>query len=224
MARSVRTPRVHLRIANRSRHSPTPVLGQQWGKEPGIGNTNGTDAQISTTQDAFQEVKLYTTGSPAELGHSSGGLMSIVFKSGTNQLHGSVEDRFIGKSMIHRNYLEQLDRSNPFAYHETTFLFSGPLNLPKLYHGSDKTFWLAGFERHFENSGTNSVRTTVPTAEMYNGDFSFGGQATPKPLPLYNPFTTRPNSDPLIPWVRDPFPGNIIPKNLFDPVAVRWEE
>jgi hypothetical protein len=52
------------------------------GKEPGIGATNGTDAQISTTQDAFQEVKLYTTGSPAELGHSAGGLMSIVFKSG----------------------------------------------------------------------------------------------------------------------------------------------
>ncbi len=96
----------------------------------------------------FQEVKLYTTGSPAELGHSAGGLMSIVFKSGTNQLHGSVEDRFIGRPMIHRSYLEQLDRTNPFAYHETTLLFSGPLNLPKLYHGRDKTFWLAGFERH----------------------------------------------------------------------------
>ena len=63
------------------------------GKEPGIGATNGTDGQISTTQDAFEEVKLYTTGAPAELGHSSGGLLSIVFRSGTNQFHGSVEDR-----------------------------------------------------------------------------------------------------------------------------------
>src|SRR4030095_12339238 len=92
------------------------------GKEPGIGNTNGTDAQISTTQDAFEEVKLYTTGVPAELGHSSGGLMSIVFKAGTNQLHGSFEDRYINKAMIHRSYLEQLPRSNPFTYHETTAL------------------------------------------------------------------------------------------------------
>ena len=174
------------------------------GKEPGIGATNGTDAQISTTQDAFEEVKLYTTGAPAELGHSAGGLMSIVFKSGTNQLHGSVEDRFIGKSMIHRAYLEQFDRANPFAYHETTLLFSGPLDIPKLYSGKNKTFWLAGFERHFENSGTNGVRTTVPTAEMLNGDFSFGGQASPKPLPLYNPFTTTLDGTT---WVRDPFPG-----------------
>jgi hypothetical protein len=189
------------------------------GKEPGIGNTNGTDAQISTTQDAFEEVKLYTTGSPAELGHSSGGLMSIVFKSGTNQLHGSVEDRFIGKSMIHRSYLEQLPRDNPFAYHETTALFTGPLRIPKLYNGRDHTFFLAGFEQHFENSGTNSVRTTVPSAEMLNGDFSFGGQTSPAPLAIYNPFTTRQNGGT---WTRDPFPGNIIPKTLFDPVALNF--
>ncbi len=189
------------------------------GKEPGIGQTNGTDAQISTTQDAFEEVKLYTTGVPAELGHSAGGLMSIVFKSGTNQLHGSVEDRFIGKSMIHRSYLEQLDRSNPFAYHETTALVSGPLRLPKLYNGRDKTFFLAGFERHFENSGTNSVRTTVPSTAMYNGDFSFGGQTSPAPLPIFNPFTTK-----LVgtTWTRDPFPGNQIPKSMFDPAAVNF--
>ena len=102
------------------------------GKEPGIGATNGTDAQISTTQDAFEEVKLYTTGAPAELGHSAGGLMSIVFKSGTNQLHGSAENRYINKQMIHRNYLEQLPRTNPFTYHETPFLFTGPVMLPKI--------------------------------------------------------------------------------------------
>src|SRR5262249_57176676 len=121
-----------------------------------------------TTKDACQEVKLYTTGAPAELGHSAGGLMSIVFRSGTNQLHGSAEDRFIGRPMIHRSYLEQLDRTNPFAYHETTLLFSGPLSLPKVYHGRDKTFWPARFERHDENSRTNSVRTTVPTTQTYH--------------------------------------------------------
>ena len=63
------------------------------GKEPGVGNIGGTNEQISTTQDAFEEVKLHTTGTPAEYGHAAGGLMSIVFKSGTNQFHGSVEDR-----------------------------------------------------------------------------------------------------------------------------------
>jgi len=190
------------------------------GKEPGIGATNGTDAQISTTQDAFEEVKLYTTGTPAEQGHSAGGMLSIVFKSGTNQLHGSAEDRYINKSMIHRNYLEQLARTNPFTYHETTFLFSGPLNVPKLYKGRDKTFWLAGWERHFENAGSNTVRSTVPTAAMWAGDFSFGGQTAPRPLPIYNPYTTRQQGTT---WVRDPFPGNILPRSLIDPVVTNFQ-
>ncbi|MBS1827284.1 MAG: TonB-dependent receptor [Acidobacteria bacterium] len=189
------------------------------GKEPGIGATNGTDAQISTTQDAFEEVKLYTTGAPAELGHSAGGLMSIVFKSGTNQFHGSAENRYINKQMIHRNFLEQLPRTNPFTYHETTFLFTGPMILPKLYKGRDKTFWLAGWERHYENAGTSSARTTVPTEAMLNGDFSFGGQTSPRPLPIYNPFTTRQEG---ANWLRDPFPGNIIPRNMFDPAVVNF--
>jgi len=188
------------------------------GKEPGIGATNGTDAQISTTQDAFEEVKLYTTGAPAELGHSAGGLLSIVFKSGTNTFHGSAENRYINKQMIHRNYLEQLPRTNPFTYHETTFLFSGPVLLPK-YNGRDKTFWLAGWERHFENAGTSSARTTVPSAQMLAGDFSFGGQTAPRPLPIYNPLTTRQEG---ATWVRDPFPGNVIPRSMFDPVAVNF--
>jgi hypothetical protein len=189
------------------------------GKEPGIGNTNGTDGQISTTQDAFEEVKLYTTGVPAELGHSAGGLLSIVFKSGANQFHGSAEDRYINKSMIHRNYLEQLPRTNPFTYHETTFLANGPVLFPKLYSGRDKTFWLAGWERHYENAGTSSRRATVPSPEMLNGDFSFRGQTAPRPLPIYNPFTTRQEGNT---WVRDPFPMNTIPRSMFDPAVVNF--
>lgn len=67
------------------------------GKEPGTQSLGGTDDQLSTTQDAYQEVKVHTTGVPAEYGHAAGGLMSIVFKSGANQLHGSAEDRHISK-------------------------------------------------------------------------------------------------------------------------------
>lgn len=190
------------------------------GKEPGIGNIGGTNEQISTTQDAFEEVKIHTTGTPAEHGHAAGGLMSIVFKSGTNLLHFSAENRHINKAMVHRAYLEQNARTSPFAYHETTFLASGPLRIPKLYNGKDKTFWLAGWEQHFENAGTASARTTVPTAEMYNGDFSFGGLASPRPLTIYNPYSTTQGSDGR--WTREPFPGNIIPKSLFDPAVQKF--
>ncbi|HYI93722.1 MAG TPA: carboxypeptidase regulatory-like domain-containing protein [Bryobacteraceae bacterium] len=189
------------------------------GKEPGVGNIGGTNEQISTTQDAFEEVKLHTTGTPAEYGHAAGGLMSIIFKSGTNQFHGSVEDRFIARQMIHRSYLEQLPRTNPFTYHETTLLFSGPLNIPKLYKGTNKTFWLAGWEQHFENAGTAGAITTVPTTAMYNGDFSFAGQNNPTPLPIYDPATTE-----LVngTWTRQPFPNNQIPRSRFDPAVQKF--
>ena len=189
------------------------------GKEPGIGNIGGTNEQISTTQDAFEEVKVHTTGTPAEIGHAAGGLISIVFRSGTNQFHGSFENRHIGQTMIHRNYLEQLPRTNPFTFHDSAFLFSGPVMLPKLYKGRDKTFWLVGWEQHYENAGTASARTAVPTAAMLGGDFSFGGQTTPRPLPIHDPFSTR-----LVgsTWTRDLFAGNIIPKTLFDPAVQKF--
>ena len=190
------------------------------GKEPGIGNIGGTNEQISTTQDAFEEVKVHTTGTPAEYGHSAGGLMSIVFKSGANQFHGSAENRHIGQTMVHRNYLEQLPRTNPFTYHETSFLFSGPIIIPKIYDGKNRTFWLSGWEQHYENAGTSSARTSVPTAEMYDGDFSFKGNPTGTPArTIYNPYTTRGSGTTFI---RDPFPGNIIPKNLFDPAVQKF--
>jgi hypothetical protein len=186
------------------------------GKEPGIQSFGGTDTQISTTADAFEEVKVYTTGTPAEFGHSAGGLMNVVFKSGTNQLHGVAEDRYIGKEMVHRSILEQLEPTAPFGYHETTALATGPVFLPKIYNGHDKTFWLFGYARHYEIGGTSSAITTVPTAAMYNGDFSFGGQTSPKVNPIYNPFTTVQNGST---YTRDPFPGNIVPKSLFDPAV-----
>ena len=90
---------------------------------------------------------------PAEFGHSAGGLLSTVFKTGTNRWHGSAEDRYIKKELIHRTRLEQLPRVNPFTYHELSATMSGPVYLPKIYNGKDKTFWLFGFQRHHGDRG-----------------------------------------------------------------------
>ena len=187
-------------------------------KEPGIQTYESTQGILSGAVDAFQEVKVYTTGIPAEIGHSAGGLEAVTYRSGTNQLHGSAEDQYIGKSLIHRSVLEQKRSPNPFAYHEMSFLASGPLVLPK-YNGRDKTFWLFGLQRHQELGGTVGSFVTVPTPAMENGDFSFGGQTSPSPLTLYNPYTMRQQGTT---WVSDPFPGNMIPKSLIDPVAAKF--
>jgi hypothetical protein len=188
------------------------------GKEPGIQTYESTSGILSGAVDAFEEVKVYTTGTPAEVGHSAGGLEAVTYRSGTNQLHGSAEDQYIDKSMIHRAASEQTRSPNPFSYHEMSFLASGPLVLPH-YNGRNKTFWLFGIQRHQELGATEGTFVTVPTPAMQKGDFSFGGQTSPAPLTIYNPFTTVQNGTT---YTRTPFPGNIVPQSLIDPVAAAF--
>ncbi len=186
-------------------------------KEPVRGNPNDVESVITSTLDMIQEFKMYTTGLPAEFGHSSGGQLSGVFKSGTNQFHGSLEDRYLNGRLVHRQYFEQLRRCqglvvcNPFSYHEMGATAGGPIKIPLLYNGKDKTFFFTGFQRHHEKV-TETFTGNVPTSDMYNGDFSFGGRG----FPVFDPDTTR-MVDGV--WTRDPFAGNRIPTARFDPVT-----
>ena len=190
------------------------------GKEPVRSMVGSTNQVTSTTIDALQEVKLFTTGMPAEYGHSAGGLLSTVFKSGTNTWHGSAEDRYIQKALIHRTKLEQLPRNNPFTYHELSATMGGPLYIPGVYNGKDKTFWFFGFQRHHEKA-SETATLAVPSPEMLAGNFNFGGLN-----PIYDPDTTAFGQNSMCQpagsecWYRLPFPNNQIPQSRFDP-AVR---
>ncbi|HUQ95380.1 MAG TPA: carboxypeptidase-like regulatory domain-containing protein [Bryobacteraceae bacterium] len=174
------------------------------GKEPGVGQVGDYERTMITSLDSIQEFKMWTTGTPAEFGHSGGGLLSVVFKSGGNDFHGSVENRYTNGKLIHRSYLEQLPRTGNFTYQEWGGNASGRIR-------RDKTFWFAGFQQHYEKLNETFIGT-VPSPEMLSGNFSFNGAG----FPIYNPLTTRFENGA---WVRDPFPGNIIPRNLFDPAA-----
>ena len=190
------------------------------GKEPVRGAVNDDQKIMTGTLDMIQEFKMWTTGLPAEFGHSSGGLLSAVYKSGSNSLHGSAEDRYLNGALVHRQYFDQLKRCdvglpcNPWSYHEMSATAGGPVYIPKLYNGKDRTFWFFGFQRHQEHVSETAI-TNVPTPSMYKGDFTLGG----KGYPIYDPATTR--QDPSGKWIRDPFPGNVIPVNRFDPVSVK---
>jgi hypothetical protein len=148
---------------------------------------------------------------------------SIGIKSGGNQFHGTgylwkepgnlAANDFFGNS---RNQPRPDTHSNRFGG-----TLTGPVWIPKLYRGQDKTFFTFGYEgirdsRPRFDSGT----PTVPTAAMKNGDFSaFLGLTNGQQYQIYNPFTRR--ADPARPghFIEDPFPGNIIPANLINPVA-----
>ena len=174
-----------------------------------IGDTNSS---TQPTMDAIAEAKLWTTGAPAEIGHTAGGALSFIFKTGTNQFHGALEDRYMNRVMVHRNYFESLPRVNPMTYHEMQSTVSGPVYIPKIYNGKDRTFFLFGYGRHHEKANDPQTQT-VPTAEMLAGDFNFPGGA----YPLYDPAAMR--QDDKGTWISDPLPGNKVPLSRFDPVV-----
>ena len=180
------------------------------GMEPVRGAVS-TNRFLATVQHNMQEVKLLTTALPAEYGHSGGGIMNISYKSGTNQLHGLAEERYIYPGLIHRNWQDASVPVGGVNFHLMTATISGPVVLPG-YDGRNKTFFLAGFQRHHERASENNNRE-VPSPEQLAGDFSFGGVG----FPVYDPasLTQLPDGS----YTRDQFPNNQIPVSRFSNVA-----
>ena len=174
---------------------------------PGEG-TVATARQVTTAEVNMEEVKVLTTALPAEYGHSGGGVMNITYKSGGNQFHGLAEERYVSKAMIHRAWQDPAVVGGPFAFHLMSANISGPIK-------RNKTFFLAGWQRHHERSGINE-NVDVPSPAMLAGDFSFP-QSPVRPDIIYDPDTLvrLPNGS----YSRTAFANNTIPQSRFDPVA-----
>ncbi|MDQ6663016.1 MAG: carboxypeptidase-like regulatory domain-containing protein, partial [Acidobacteriota bacterium] len=186
---------------------------------------NGNEQTAGTTvikpiQNSVEEVKVLTTTLPAEYGHSAGGVIAVVKKSGTNQLHGLAADYGRTRRMQHRLFFDNLKTSDPrpgFPNGIPTWFMDpeadvgGPVFIPKLYDGRNKTFFYFGYQKLIEKKAAQVIVNT-PTAAMKAGDLSFGGAG----YPIFDPATTRFVNGA---WVRDPVPGNIIPQTRIDPVA-----
>lgn len=182
----------------------------------------GGTGTIKPLQNAVAEVKVITTVPPAEYGHSAGGVISVVKKSGTNELHGMGSWYGRTRRMQHRLYFDRFRTSQPQPGQPNglpTFFMqpdaniAGPVMIPKLYDGRNKTFFFFGYQRLHEKK-IAQVFATTPTAAMRQGDFAF---PTATVNQIFDPATTRRLADGT--WARDPFPGNRVPLNRFDPVA-----
>ncbi|MCI0391087.1 MAG: TonB-dependent receptor [Acidobacteria bacterium] len=173
--------------------------------------------------DIVQEFKVQTATYDAQFGNTEGGVTSISIKSGTNLFHGTAY--FWGEpgSLAAKDFFGNLrGEPRPDTYsNRFGGMIGGPVYLRKLYNGRDKTFFMFGFEGIRDSRPRyDSNSPTVPTAAMKNGDFSAFLNLTNGPqYQIYNPFTRR--IDPARPghYIQDPFPNNIIPSNLINPVA-----
>lgn len=189
-----------------------------------IGNdqTGGTGT-VRIVQNSIAEIKVYTTTLPAEFGHSASGVISVAKKTGTNELHGMASMFGRTRRMQHKNFFDVQSSSDPRPNAPdgvmTLFMMpdanlGGPVVIPKLYNGRDKTFFFVSFERLLDKQ-VKQFQGQVPSLAMKAGDFSFGGVGNP----IFDPATTRQLADGT--WTRDAFARNMVPRERFDPVMRR---
>lgn len=173
--------------------------------------------------DIIQEFKVQTATYDAQFGNTEGGVTSISIKSGTNALHGTGYMWWEPGKFAANDFFGNLrGQPRPDTYsNRPGFTVTGPVVIPKIYHGKDKTFFTWGFEAIRDSRPRyDSTTPSVPTDAMRNGDFSaFLSLPNPSQYQIYNPFTRRP--DPARPghFIEDPFTGNKIPSNLINPVS-----
>jgi len=181
--------------------------------------------------ESIQEMKVITTTYSAQYGHTSGGFIEYTSKSGTNQVHGSAYEYFANDALNARGFFDAdcvaatgkctPRAKTPVRNNAFGFTLGGPVVIPKVYNGKNKTFFFTNIDWTRYRSGVlPGFGNTTPTDAFKAGDFSsllttnqIATDALGRPVfqgQIFDPSTTRLVGG--IP-VRDPFPGNIIPPN-----------
>jgi hypothetical protein len=186
---------------------------------PNNANQGGNNIAYVPPADAVQEFKVATNSYDAQYGRTAGGVVNMSLKSGTNNLHGSAYEYYRRRWLDANSFLLNA-KSAPKTNHyldQYGFSSDGPVVIPGLYNGKNKTFFMFTGERYREGTPA-PLFSTVPTEAMRRGDFSGLVDAQGRQIIIYDPATGR-NVNGT--WTRDPFPGNIIPANRFDPLAAK---
>ena len=175
------------------------------------------EAALNTPSvESLTEFTVDTNGFKAEYGQAGGGVMTFASKSGTNQLHGSAYNFLRNDAMDARNFFAA--RRSIYRQNDFGFTAAGPVYIPKLYDGRNKTFFFVSYEGFRNRVGANDTFLFVPTPEMYTGNFSNWVDQNGRPIPIYDPNTTRANPAGTG-SVRDAYPGNQIPVSQFSTTA-----
>ena len=169
--------------------------------------------------DAVQEFKVMTGAYDAQYGRTGGGVINVSIRSGTNRLHGSVYE-FLKRTSLNANAFANNSKGavrQGNALDQYGFTLGGPITIPKVYSGKDRTFFFFAYEGYREDTYYPSESiSSVPSSEQRRGDFSKTFDNNGTPYTIYDPLTGRFEGNN---WVRSSFPGNIIPANRISPVA-----
>jgi outer membrane receptor protein involved in Fe transport len=188
----------------------------------GIPNVDVTNqVAFIPSVEAVQEMKVQTNTFDAEFGRAAGGVINVTVKSGSNQFHGSLHEFLRNDALEANNFFNnRVGAGKPVQrYNMFGATAGGPLYLPRLYNGRNRSFVFGSWESVRQSDPTSSVQT-VPTAAQRGGDFSRTYDGRGRFLPVFDPFTTRGVPERPGNFVRDVFPGNVIPRSRMDPVAL----
>ncbi len=182
----------------------------------GVANTININRGVNISQwvpsvDSIGEFKLEVGSLSAEFGRSGGSMTNMAIKSGTNQIHGTMYE-FFRNSKLDANQFFQRGQGRKlaaFGSHTYGFGVGGPVLIPKLYDGRNRTFFFSTFEGSKEGNAIDFTGSS-PTAKMRTGDFSEVSAV------IYDPFSVATAGG--IP-TRTPFAGNIVPPSRQDPVG-----
>ncbi len=189
----------------------------------GVPNTfadgRNTRVAFSPPVYAIREFKIQTSAYDASVGHTIGALTNLSTASGENDFHGEAHLWERNSAFDAPNFFNNRNRTKVPVYQDHRYGASigGPLWIPKVYKGTNKTFFYYAYEANKWSVPVNFTGT-VPTAKQRQGDFSdllkLGAQ-----YQIYDPATIKPASGGR--FSRAPIAGNIIPANRLNPVALK---
>jgi len=175
---------------------------------PGSGISTGRGAleEVGPMIETVGEFSVVTNAFNAEYGGFGSWFTNVTIRSGTNELHGSLFNHFGNNALNARSFFQP--RIAAGNQNEGGFTLGGPVVLPKLYDGRNKTFFFGSLGLYFTRNGPSYELRTIPTVEFKQGDFSkfVSGGAL---IPIFDPASTRPDGKGS--YVRDQFPNNVIP-------------
>lgn len=199
----------------------------------------GANSEFSPSAESVSEFKLQTGTTSAQFTGGQTSVSNFATKSGTNQLHGTAY--YYGQNDALRANSFNSNASGvprqPFKQHNFGYSVGGPVWLPKIYNGRNRTFFFHNFEQTRLKNYSQSGFATLPTTAFKRGDFSslfnpaftgntssgtvVGTDAAGQPVrfgAIYDPTSARQVGST---WVRDVFPGNMIPTSRMSPVATK---
>ncbi len=183
---------------------------------PNNGQAGGNNIAYVPPVDSVQDFKIMTNTYDAQYGKTSGGIINVNLRSGTNAFHGTAYE-FLRREPLDATDFRLNARNQPKALHyldQYGFQLEGPIYVPKVYNGKDKSFFMFNYEGYREGV-PQPLTLSVPATEFLNGDFSKLVDAAGNKITIYDPLSgTAANN-----YVRTPFPDNKIPTNRINPIA-----